>query len=121
MSGEANNAVIEMDRANKNTDILDQAGTMKMAQLRDEFMKRKLRSSGNMFRFIYYDTPSSTPHYTLVSLTSHSHTHARTLHSKPKDSRHRLEGSRGLVVKRNLTGQQRYTLNVLNITLLKKI
>ena len=78
MSGEANNAVIEMDRANKNTDILDQAGTMKMAQLRDEFMKRKLRSSGNMFRFIYYDTPSSTPHYTLVSLTSHSHTHART-------------------------------------------
>ena len=47
MSEEANNAVIEMDQANKNTDILDQVGTMKMAQLRDELVKRKLKTSGN--------------------------------------------------------------------------
>ena len=55
---------------------------------------------------------------TLVSLISH--TYARTLHSKPKDSRRRLEGSRESVVKENLSRQQRDTLNVLNITLIKE-
>lgn len=47
MSAVSNNAVIEMDQANKNTDILDQVGTMKMAELRDELVKRKVKTSGN--------------------------------------------------------------------------
>lgn len=47
MNEEANSAAVEMDKANKNNDILEQVGTMKMVQLKDKLKKQKLKTSGN--------------------------------------------------------------------------
>ena len=65
--------------------------------------------------------PSHALRHTIILASLTSPTHARTLHSKPKDSGQRSKGSRTSVVKGNLSRQQRYTLDVLDITLIKKI